>query len=154
MTEFEKKYYFDRRGTGCAKWDGLERMFGKKELIALWVADMDFRCPDSVREAMLKIAETNAYGYSFPSDAYFEAFINWEKERHGWEVERDWIRHTPGVVSGIYRFIGRLTEKNDACIILPPATTPHERRQRYRQKAGLQPDEKRKRLLYPRLRGF
>jgi cystathionine beta-lyase len=124
MTDFEKKYYYDRRGTGCAKWDGLEHMFGRSDLIALWVADMDFRCPDSVRAAMTKLAEANTYGYSFPAKEYFSAFIGWEKKRHGYNVEQDWIRHTPGVVSGIYRFIGALTEKNDACIILSPCYYP------------------------------
>ena len=45
MTDFEKKYYWDRRGSGCAKWDGMARGFGGGDLIAMWVADMDFRCP-------------------------------------------------------------------------------------------------------------
>ncbi len=124
MTEFERKYYRDRRGTGCAKWDGLERMFGRKDLIALWVADMDFSCPDSVREAMSRLAEMNTYGYSFPSEGYYEAFISWERGRHGYEVRREWIRNTPGVVSGIYSFIGALTEKGDACMILTPCYYP------------------------------
>ncbi len=56
MTDFEKKYYWDRRGSGCAKWDGMKMGFGSDDLIAMWVADMDFRCPDSVREAMGKLA--------------------------------------------------------------------------------------------------
>ncbi len=55
---------------------------------------MDFRCPDSVREAMLRLAENNTYGYSFPAKEYFEAFIGWERERHGCEVKQEWIRHT------------------------------------------------------------
>jgi cystathionine beta-lyase len=124
MTEFEKKYYYDRRGTGCAKWDGLERMFGRSDLIALWVADMDFRCPESVQKAMQELVELNTYGYTSPKNEYFDAFVNWEKQRHGYEIQKDWIRHTPGVVSGIYRFIGALTEKGDACIILSPCYYP------------------------------
>ena len=124
MTDFEKKYYWDRRGSGCAKWDGMKMGFGSDDLIAMWVADMDFRCPDSVREAMVKLAEMNTYGYTFPSPAYYKAFMDWELKRHGYQVEQPWIRYTPGVVCGIYRFLGALTEPGDACIILSPCYYP------------------------------
>lgn len=124
MTEFEKKYYWDRRGSGCAKWDGMARGFGSGDLIAMWVADMDFRCPDSVEEAMTKLAKMNTYGYSFPSPSYYQSFIQWEQERHGLIVKPEWIRYTPGVVCGIYRAIGALTQPGDACMILSPCYYP------------------------------
>ncbi|MBR4691550.1 MAG: pyridoxal phosphate-dependent aminotransferase [Oscillospiraceae bacterium] len=124
MTDFEKKYYWDRRGSGCAKWDGMKMGFGSDDLIAMWVADMDFRCPDSVREAMVSLAEMNTYGYTFPSPAYYRAFIDWELKRHGYRAEQPWIRYTPGVVCGIYRFLGALTQPGDACIILSPCYYP------------------------------
>lgn len=124
MTDFEKKYYWDRRGSGCAKWDGMARGFGGGDLIAMWVADMDFRCPDSVEEAMTKLAKMNTYGYSFPSPSYYQSFIKWEEERHGLTVKPEWIRYTPGVVCGIYRAIGALTQPGDACMILSPCYYP------------------------------
>ena len=124
MTEFERKYYWDRRGSGCAKWDGLELSFGEKDLLAMWVADMDFRCPDSVEEAMGKLVRMNTYGYTFPAPGYYEAFLGWEEKRHGYRAEQGWVRHTPGVVCGIYRFLGALTEPGDACIILSPCYYP------------------------------
>lgn len=122
--DFEREYYWDRRGSGCAKWDGLKFGFGDEDLIAMWVADMDFRCPDSVREAMGKLVEMNTYGYTFASPAYYSAFIGWEEKRHGYHVEQPWIRYTPGVVCGIYRFLGALTAPGDACIILSPCYYP------------------------------
>jgi len=124
MIDFEKKYYWDRRGSGCAKWDGLKEGFGDSDLIAMWVADMDFRCPDSVRDAMAGLAEMNTYGYTFPAPSYYEAFTDWEEKRHGYRVDPSWIRYTPGVVCGIYRFLGALTRPGDACIILSPCYYP------------------------------
>ena len=124
MTDFEERYYWDRRGSGCAKWDGMARGFGSGDLIAMWVADMDFRGPESVHEAMLAQVETNTYGYTFASPAYYDAFISWEEKRHGYRVERAWMRFTPGVVCGIYRFLGAMTEPGDACIILSPCYYP------------------------------
>lgn len=124
MTDFEKKYYWDRRGSGCAKWDGMAFQFGGNDLMAMWVADMDFRCPDSVEEALSKVVKMNTYGYSFAPMSYYQAFIDWEEKRHGYKVEQSWIRYTPGVVAGIYRFIGALTQPGDACIILSPCYYP------------------------------
>ncbi len=125
MTEFEKRYYWDRRGSGCAKWDGMGHGFGGgDDLIAMWVADMDFRAPDSVEEAMLKIVKQNTYGYTFPTPGYYKSFIDWETERHGYTPRPEWIRYSPGVVCGIYRSIGALTQPGDACIILSPVYYP------------------------------
>lgn len=122
--DFEERYYWDRRGSGCSKWDGLQAVFGDGDLLAMWVADMDFRCPDSVQEAMGKLVSANTYGYTFPAQGYYDAFIDWERERHGYAVEQSWIRYTPGVVCGIYRFLGALTEPGDAVLILSPAYYP------------------------------
>ena len=124
QTEFEKKYYVERRGSSCAKWDGLEGKFGDSDLIAMWVADMDFRCPDSVIEAMKKAVENGAFGYYNVPDSYYDAFIRWEKEHHGYEVKREWLRYTPGVVAGIYALVNAYSQPGDACIILSPCYYP------------------------------
>ena len=124
MTEFEQKYYVDRRGSDSAKWDGLQSLFKRTDLMPFWVADMDFRCPDGVRAALMKMAEYNLYGYYSAPPAVDEAFIGWEKSRHGYQVKREWLRNTPGVVSGIYRLINAFTQPGDACIILSPCYYP------------------------------
>ncbi len=124
MTEFERKYYWDRRGSGCSKWDGMAHGFGSDDLIAMWVADMDFRCPDSVEEAMKEMVAKNTYGYCFPSPSYYQTIVDWEREVHGYSAEPNWILYTPGVVTRIYRFIGALTQPGDSCIILSPCYYP------------------------------
>lgn len=124
MTEFERKYYWDRRGSGCSKWDGMEHGFGSSDLIAMWVADMDFRCPDSVEEAMREMVAKNTYGYCFPSPSYYKAIVDWERDMHGYSADPSWILYTPGVVTGIYRFIGAFTQPGDSCIILSPCYYP------------------------------
>ena len=97
----EKLIYVDRRNTNCNKWDGQYKMFGEEGLHAMWVADMDFRVPECVVEALKKIVESGVYGYYKIPDAYYQAFINWEKEHHGYEVKKEWIRFSPGDCSRI-----------------------------------------------------
>lgn len=63
----------DRRGTRSTKWDGLMQFFGSDDLLPMWVADMDFRCPTSVGEALHQTARHNLYGYYLPSDGYYDA---------------------------------------------------------------------------------
>lgn len=124
MTEFEKKYYRDRQGSGSVKWDGLEAFFGDGGLMPLWVADMDFSCPDCVRQAMEGLAQNNLYGYFMPPQDAFDAFYRWERDRHGYEIKPEWVRYTHGVVTAIYRLISALTQKGDACAILTPSYYP------------------------------
>lgn len=122
--EFLKDYCPDRHGTSCYKWDILEEKYGSADLISMWVADMDFKSPKEVVEALHKMVEFGVFGYTFPKDSFYQSFINWEKRRHNWEVEKDWIRFAPGVVSGIFWGVSILTEKDDAVIINMPVYYP------------------------------
>lgn len=114
----------DRRGSGSSKWDGLESLFGSKDLLSMWVADMDFKCPPSVGQALKQAAEYNIYGYYLPSPAYYQGFMEWERRRHGYSVEQDWLRYSTGVVSGIYWTVNFMTQPGDACMILSPCYYP------------------------------
>ncbi len=73
--------YIDRKNTNSVKWDALKKEFGEEDLLAMWVADMDFACPDCVTEALKKYAET-PLGYFVPPASYFDAVVRWEKTRH------------------------------------------------------------------------
>lgn len=84
----EKLVYVDRRNTNCNKWDGQQKMFGEEGLHAMWVADMDFRVPECVVSALREYVESGVYGYYKIPDAYYQAFIDWEREHHGYEVKR------------------------------------------------------------------
>lgn len=120
----EKLCYVDRIGSGCTKWDLQEGSFGETGLMGLWVADMDFRIPEAVREATVKYAEYGIYGYAPAPESYYEAFIRWEKKKHGFTPKRAWLRYSPGVVPGFYWCVQRFTEPGDAVIVQTPVYYP------------------------------
>ena len=116
--------YIKRSGTDSAKWDGLKQTFGEEGLLPFWVADMDFRVDSHIEEALRAYLDTGAYGYYTVPDSYYDAFIEWEKREHGLSVEREWIRFTPGVVSGFHFAVNILTEPGDAVILTTPVYYP------------------------------
>lgn len=122
------KYNFDkivnRKGTNCFKHDMLKVVFGTDDVIPLWVADMDFESPDFVVEAVKKRAGHPVYGYHFRDEAYFEAVIGWMKRRHNWEIQREWISFTPGIVCGLNMAVMALTEPGDKVVIQTPVYHP------------------------------
>lgn len=120
----EEIVYVDRRNTNCNKWDGQTTMFGEEGLLAMWVADMDFQVPQCVKEALQKYVESGVYGYYKIPDAYYQAFINWEKEQHGYEVKKEWMRFSPGVVAGFHWLVQILTDPKDAVIVNTPVYYP------------------------------
>ena len=116
--------YINRKGTDSAKWDGLKQTFGEDGLLPFWVADMDFRVDSHIEAALRDYLDTGAFGYYAVPDSYFDAFIEWEKREHGLSVEREWIRFTPGVVSGFHFAVNILTEPGDAVIVTTPVYYP------------------------------
>lgn len=122
--EFCDKYGVERLGTSCLKWDALGVRFGDPNLLPMWVADMEFKTPEQVIDAMKERAEHGVFGYSIVPDSYFNAFINWEKVHHGFEVKKDWIRFGTGVVNSIYCLINIFTKPGDAIIIQTPVYYP------------------------------
>lgn len=122
------KYNFDevinRRRTASVKWDLTEQRFGAPDILPMWVADMDFRSPVEVIEAVKARAELGIYGYTVRPDGLYEALINWEKQRHGWEIREEWIVPSPGVVTSLSILIETLTEPGDGVIIMPPVYHP------------------------------
>ena len=119
-----KVNYVDRRGTNCNKWDGQTQMFGEEGLHAMWVADMDFQTPSCVTEALEKYVQQGVFGYYRIPDSYYDSFINWEKTYHNYEVKRDWIRFSPGVVSALNWILQFMTNPQDAAIVLTPVYYP------------------------------
>ena len=120
----ESLIYVDRNGTDCLKWDGAKARFGEGGLLPLWVADMDFQAPACVREAVASWAAHGAYGYYQTPDRYYKSFINWEAARHGYTVEKDWLRTTPGVVPALYWLVQALTAPGDSVTVLKPVYYP------------------------------
>ena len=114
----------DRKNTNSIKYD-FTREHGKPEdVLPLWVADMDFRTPDIVREALIESADHGIFGYTDSKQDYFNAVYNWYKDRFDWEVEESWLVKTPGIVYAIAVAVRALTQEGDAVIIQQPVYYP------------------------------
>ena len=116
--------YKDRFGTDCNKWDGCEEKFGDENLLPLWVADMDFEAPSCVKQALKEYVDFGVFGYYQIPNRYYEAFINWEKTYHDYDVKKEWIRFAPGVVPVFNWLIHILTNERDGVLITPPVYYP------------------------------
>lgn len=117
----------DRRGTFCEKFDRNKEIFGREDVIPMWIADMEFATPRPVLEAIQRRAEHPVFGYSYRCDSYFNSIINWVERRAGWKVERKWIDFSPGIVSGIVFAIRAFTKEGDKIVIQPPVYHPFAR---------------------------
>ena len=113
-----------REGTDCIKYDRREETFGVKDIIPMWVADMDFNTPDFVVESLQKRLEHQIYGYSFRSSEYFQSMISWIKTRHNWTVEKEWISFSPGIVPALNFCTLAFTQAGDNIIVQPPVYFP------------------------------
>ena len=114
------KYNFDeiipRRGTNSYKWDSS----ADADVLPMWVADMDFRTAPPVVEALKKRVEHGVFGYVRVPDAYYEAIINWFARRHTWQIEKEWIIYTTGVVPALSAVIKALTAPGDKVMVQTP----------------------------------
>jgi cysteine-S-conjugate beta-lyase len=112
----------DRRGTHSVKWDMMETLYGvaPDQGLAMWVADMDFRPPMVVQQALEKAISHGVYGYFGDDQAYREAIIWWMKTRHGWAVRPEWISTTHGLVNGISLCLQAFTQAGDGVILTTP----------------------------------
>ena len=123
-----KTYDFDkiieRRGTGAVKTDALKKVYGKEDLIPLWVADMEFETPDFIVDAIRERLEHPIFGYTVMPEGYWETVKAWIEDHHGWKTETEWMTFIPGIVKGIGMVINALLEKDDKVIIQPPVYHP------------------------------
>lgn len=124
MKHYNFDEIIDRRGTNCVKYDQLEERFGDGNLIPLWVADMDFRTPDFIVNALRERCDHEIFGYTFDSDEYYQSIINWVHYKHDWNIKREWLSYIPGIVKGIAFAVLCFTEKGDKIIIQPPVYHP------------------------------
>lgn len=114
----------DRLGTECEKWDALEEIFGRPDLISMWVADMDFAAPQPVLDALSERIAHGAFGYHRTPEGWKRAIVDWELTRHRNVADPSWIRYVPGVVPALFWLVNLLTDPKDACLIQTPVYYP------------------------------
>ncbi|MDP5275586.1 MalY/PatB family protein [Chengkuizengella axinellae] len=120
--------YFDesisRTNTYSYKWDARKKFFDSDEVLPMWVADMDFRSPEPVVNALINRAEHGVFGYSSTSNSHDEAIVNWLEQRHNWEVKKEWLTYSPGVMPTIGFLIACLTNPGDKIVLQSPVYYP------------------------------
>lgn len=114
----------DRSNSDCSKIENLKPLFGREDIIPLWVADMDFKSPPAITRALMKRVEHGVFGYTVQSEDYFNSIINWLNKRYNWIVSKEDINYLPGVVKGFSIAIEVFTEVGDNIIIQPPVYHP------------------------------
>jgi cysteine-S-conjugate beta-lyase len=109
----------ERRNTKSVKWD-----LGEKDVLPMWVADMDFEVPEVIVNAIIKRAKHPIYGYTTPRDEYYNSIIKWWKERHNYNINKEWIVYSPGVVPAVNMLIKAFTNPGDKVILQTPVYHP------------------------------
>lgn len=121
-TEFHK--IIDRSNTASVKWEMTKLVYGKEDLLPMWVADMDFSPPAKVTEAIKNRVEHGIFGYTFTPPQTALAIKEWLERRHDWKIETSWIQYSPGVVPSISTIIQALTSPGDKVMLQSPVYTP------------------------------
>ena len=114
----------DRNNTSSFKYDARQKIFGKDNVIPMWVADMDFAAPPFVIERMAKRLSHPILGYTFRDREFDGAIVSWEKKRFGWEIDPSWISFSPGIVAGLNHAVQAFTKPGDKILIQSPVYHP------------------------------
>ncbi len=121
--DFDK--VINRRGTHSYKWDRLKDVYGNPDLLALWVADMDWETPSFIKDALRKqLDETPVLGYTADPDEWWPTTLKWINDHHQWDVKREWITYIPGIVKGIGMVINVFLKEDEKVIVQPPIYHP------------------------------
>lgn len=120
--DFDK--VISRKNTNSMRWDSVEEKYGEPDLIPLTTADMDFEVAAPIKEAVIKAAEQGIWGYTKPRDPYYNAVINRFRKKWDWEIKREWISYSPGVVNAVAYCIQGMTKEGDKIVIPTPMYHP------------------------------
>lgn len=114
------KYDFDkitnRRGSGCYKWDEPE----EEGVLPMWVADMDFPAAPAIQSALQRRLDHGVFGYTMVTDSYYDSVVNWFYRRHGWQINKEWILYTTGVVPAVSCTLKALTLPGEKVLVQTP----------------------------------
>lgn len=114
----------DRKGTRSLKYDFAVRRGKPKDVLPLWVADMDFQTSSYITDALEDMVKHEVFGYSESEEHYFGAVQNWMERHYNWHVKESWMTKTPGIVFALAMAVKAYTQENDAVLIQPPVYYP------------------------------
>jgi len=114
----------NRYGSGCEKYDYVEKYLGEGDVLPMWVADMDFKTPSCILEALSKRLAHPILGYTEPPNSFYEAVIQWNLTHHQWHTDSSMYLFTPGVVTGLNLAIQAFSAQNDEVIVQSPVYSP------------------------------
>lgn len=109
----------ERRYSKSIKWN-----LGDRDILPMWVADMDFEVPIEIAAAVKARAEHPIYGYTIPGEQYYSSIINWWEKRHSLRIEKQWISYSPGVVPAVNMLIRAFTKPGDKVLVQTPVYYP------------------------------
>ena len=115
----------DRKGTDAVKIDAIPNIWGREDLLPLWVADMDFATPPFIIEELRHRLQHEILGYTVRTSRWASSIVNWQQSRYGWQVKSEWLNFVPGIVPGIAIVISCFTEPGDTILIQPPVYHPY-----------------------------
>lgn len=124
--KYDFRTLVSRKGTGAAKW---EQMYGwnsnvKEGVVPLSVADMELKNPPEIIEGLKEYLDHAVLGYAMPYEEFYDAVINWQKTKHNWDIKKEWIVNTPGVVNAFFAAVRAFTNPGDGVIIFKPVYYP------------------------------
>lgn len=114
----------DRKGTNAVKLERCKALFGTEDVLPLWVADMDFRTPDFILNAINQRLEHPVLGYTTTPKEFYPLMQQWITSHHNWQVKREWIGFLPGIVPGLSFAVQSLTKPGDEIIVQSPVYYP------------------------------
>lgn len=124
MKHYDFDTPIDRHGSDCFKWDALPAMYHRDDLTPMWVADMDWRSPDFVMEAIRRRCDHPVLGYTMPSDGYWQAVTAWLDKRYDIHTSKESLHFIPGIVAGISYALLCLTQPSDRVLVTTPVYPP------------------------------
>ena len=124
MKQYDFDTVIDRSGTNSLKYDFAVERGRPADVLPLWVADMDFRAPQPVLDALQKAVAHGIFGYSEVKGEYYNAVSGWFLRHFDWQTRPEWLVKTPGVVFAIAMALRALTQPGESVLIQPPVYYP------------------------------
>jgi cystathionine beta-lyase len=122
--KYDFETFCDRSNTGCSKWDAVKTIFGREDVIPMWVADMDFPTAEPIVKALEKRAAHPFYGYTMPGPSLIEAVVDRVKRKYNWKIEAEWVVFTPGIIPALSIAVRALTRPGDEIVLQEPVYYP------------------------------